>query len=142
MDYSDDLLRSIFKETKIIACVGMSPKERRASHSVSKYLISQGYRVIPINPVHAGEEILGELVYARLSDIPSDICIDMIDIFRRSEQVLPVVEEALEVLPNLRTVWMQLEITNAEATAMAAARGISVIQNRCPAIDLPRLLAS
>lgn len=141
MVYSDDLLHTIFDETKVIACVGMSPKARRASHSVSKYLISKGYRVIPVNPVHAGEEILGELVYASLSDIPSDLSVDMIDIFRRSEQVLPVVEEALEVLPNLRTVWMQLDITSAEATTLAEARGVTVIQNRCPAIDLPRLLA-
>lgn len=139
MTYSDGTLRSIFNETKIIACVGMSPKERRASHSVSKYLMQKGYRVIPVNPVHAGEIILNEHVYGSLSDIPANISVDMIDIFRRSEQVLPVVEEALDALPDLRVVWMQLEIRNAQATALAEARGITVIQNRCPAIEYPRL---
>lgn len=139
MTYSDDLLRSIFNETKVIACVGMSPKERRASFRVSKYLMDKGYRVIPVNPVHAGETILGELVYASLSDIPSDISVDMIDIFRRSEHVLPVVEEALQALPNLRVVWMQLEIVSAQATALAEARAITVIQDRCPKIEYPRL---
>lgn len=139
MHYPDDLLRTIFSETKTIACVGMSPKEHRASHGVSKFLTKRGYRVIPVNPDHVGKVILGEHVYASLSEIPAEISIDMIDIFRRSENVLPVVEEALEVLPDLKVIWMQLAIEHAQATEVAEARGITVIQNRCPAIEYPRL---
>jgi predicted CoA-binding protein len=133
----DQKLTKIFETTKVVACVGMSPNPARPSNYVSRYLQEQGYRVIPVNPGHAGQVILGEVVQANLSDIEGPV--DMIDIFRRSEHVLPVVQEALAAWPDLKTVWMQLGVESPQAAALAEARGITVIQNRCPKIDHPRL---
>ncbi|MEH7828453.1 CoA-binding protein [Gemmobacter denitrificans] len=134
---TDDDLRRILGETRVIALVGWSPKADRPSHRVAAFLKSQGYRVIPVNPGQAGQQALGETVRASLSEI--DEAVDMVDIFRRSEEVPAVVEEALAALPGLKTVWMQLGIEHAGAAAMAEARGIQVVQNRCPAIEIPRL---
>lgn len=134
---TDDDLRRILGETRVIALVGWSPKADRPSHRVAAFLKAQGYRVIPVNPGQAGQQALGETVRASLSEI--DEAVDMVDIFRRSEEVPAVVEEALAALPGLKTVWMQLGIEHADAAAMAEARGIQVVQNRCPAIEIPRL---
>lgn len=135
----DQTLREIFTNTKVIACVGMSKKPERASYYVSEFLKNKGYRVIPVNPAYGGLVLLDEPVRTSLTAIEADIQVDMIDIFRRSQDVLPVVEEALARFPNLKVIWMQLGIENAEAAALAEARGVTVIQNRCPKIDYPRL---
>ena len=139
MEKTDADLRSILTGTKVIACVGVSPNPIRPSHYVARYLGLKGYRVIPVNPGHAGKTLLGETVCASLSDIPKDARVDMVDIFRRSEAVPPIVDEAIEVFPELRTIWMQIGVQHAEAAARAGARGIDVIQNRCPKIEYQRL---
>lgn len=137
MEHSDDLLRDILRGTSSIAVVGLSPKPERPSHGVARFLIARGYRVLPVNPGHAGVEILGQPVHARLSDIA--VPVDMVDIFRRSEAVPEVVDAALAALPGLRVIWMQLGVAHPEAAARAEARGITVIQNRCPKIEYGRL---
>jgi uncharacterized protein len=135
---SDAEIRRILTETRTIALVGWSPKADRPSHGVARYLKARGYRVIPVNPGQAGQESgLGEPVRGALSDIVEPV--DMVDIFRRSEEVLPVVEEALRALPGLKVIWMQLGVANEEAAALARARGVQVVMNRCPAIEIPRL---
>lgn len=140
MSATDILIQKILTETKIIACVGMSIKPTRPSFYVSKYLNEQGYHVIPVNPVYQGEVLLDEAVRESITAIEPDIHVDMIDIFRRREDVLPVVEEALARFPNLRSIWMQLGISNSEAADVARARGVDVIQNRCPKIEYSRLM--
>lgn len=134
---SDATIRDILHDTKVIALVGWSPKPDRPSHGVANFLASRGYTVIPVNPGQAGVKALGTTVRASLSEITEQV--DMVDIFRRSEEVLPVVEEALRVLPGLKTIWMQLGVENAAAAALAVGRGLHVVQNRCPAIEIPRL---
>ncbi|MCX7643722.1 MAG: CoA-binding protein [Rhodobacteraceae bacterium] len=137
--YSDDHLRRILTRTKVIAIVGVSSNPVRPSYYVARYLGLKGFRVIPVNPGLAGQELLGEQVHASLAEIPPEVPVDMVDIFRRPEAVPAIVAEALAHLPALRTVWMQLGVENAEAAAMAEARGIDVIQNRCPKIEYQRL---
>jgi predicted CoA-binding protein len=137
MPHTDDDLRAILTRSRVIALVGWSPKPDRPSHRVAAFLAQRGYRVIPVNPGQAGMLALGETVRASLSDIAESV--DMVDIFRRSEEVGPVVDEALERFPELRTVWMQLGVFNPEAAARARARGVDVVENRCPAIEIPRL---
>ena len=136
---TDAELREILSTTRVIACVGVSPNPVRPSHYVARYLTLKGYRVIPVNPGHAGETLFGETVAGRLSDIPPEAKVDFLDIFRRSEHVLPVVEEALAALPDLRTVWMQIGVENAAAAALAQSRGLRVVQDRCPKIEYQRL---
>ena len=137
MQPDDTAIADILRTTRTIALVGWSPNPARASHGVARFLAARGYRVIPVNPGHAGKVVLGETVRASLAEISDPV--DMVDIFRRSEAVLPVVQEALAVLPGLKTVWMQLGVENADAAALAEARGLQVVQNRCPAIEIPRL---
>jgi predicted CoA-binding protein len=137
MTPTDALIADILRSTRVIALVGWSPNPERPSHRVGTFLHARGYRVIPVNPGQAGQQALGETVRADLAGITEPV--DMIDIFRRSSEVLPVVEEALARLPGLRTVWMQLGVENAEAAALAEGRGVQVVQNRCPAIEIPRL---
>jgi len=139
MTYSDAQLRTILTTTKTIACVGVSMNPVRPSYYVARYLSLKGFRVIPVNPGHAGKPLFGEVVMASMSDIPKDIQVDMVDIFRRSEHVPPVVEEALDAFADLRTVWMQIGVENAQAAEMAEERGVTVIQNRCPKIEYQRL---
>jgi predicted CoA-binding protein len=138
MKQPDDIaIADILRTSRTIALVGWSPNPARASHGVARFLAARGYRVIPVNPGHAGQVVLGETVRASLAEISDPV--DMVDIFRRSEAVLPVVQEALAALPGLKTVWMQLGVENADAAALAEARGLQVVQNRCPAIEIPRL---
>ena len=139
MTPSDDDLRAIFARTRVIACIGVSMNPVRPSFYVARYLGLKGFRVLPVNPVAAGERLSGETVAESLTALPDRDSVDMIDIFRRSEFVPPIVDEALAVLPNLKTVWMQIGVQNAEAAAKAEARGITVIQNRCPKIEYQRL---
>ena len=137
--YTDADLRRVLRTTKVIACVGMSPNQLRPSNFVGRYLKQKGFRVIAINPGHAGKELFGEPVYARLSEIPDSIPVDMVDIFRKSIDVPPIVEEALEHLPALRTIWMQIGVENAEARARAEAAGKFVIEDLCPKMEHQRL---
>ena len=135
--YSDAFLKSILARTRVIAVVGVSPNPVRPSNYVARYLGLRGYRVIPVNPGHAGVPLYGETIRGSLSEI--DAPVDMVDIFRRSEAVPPIVKEALERFDGLRTVWMQIGVEHATAAAMAEARGVDVIQNRCPKIEYQRL---
>ena len=133
----DERIAGILTEVRVIALVGWSPKPDRPSHGVARFLAQRGYRVIPVNPGQAGHIALGEEVKASLSDIVGHV--DMIDIFRRSEEVGPVVDEALERFPELKCIWMQLGVDDPDAAARARARGVEVVVNRCPAIEIPRL---
>lgn len=136
---SDDLLRQILTRTKTIACIGVSTNPIRPSHYVARYLSLRGYRVIPVNPAYAGQELLGETVRGDLSELV-DEKIDMIDIFRRSEAVPPIVDQSLDLfLPNLQTIWMQIGVRHPEAAARAESAGVTVIENRCPKIEYQRL---
>ena len=137
MTYSDDFLRNILQRTKTVAIVGVSAKEIRPSFYVARYLKLKGFRVIPVNPGLAGKMLLGEEVYPDLKSIPFDV--DMVDIFRRSDAVPDIVQEALARWSDLQTIWMQIGVEHAEATAVAEARGIDVVQNRCPKIEYQRL---
>lgn len=137
MQNSDDELRRVLTDTKVIALVGWSPNPDRPSHYVAAFLAARGYRVIPINPAQAGKVANGEVVRTSLSDITEPV--DMVDIFRRSEDVGPVVEEALRAQSGLKTIWMQLGVEDAVAAAKARTVGVQVVMNRCPAIEIPRL---
>jgi predicted CoA-binding protein len=137
MHYSDDLLKDVLKRTKVIAVVGVSTNPVRPSYYVARYLSLRGYRVIGVNPGAAGQMLFGQKIVAGLADI--DAPVDMVDIFRRSDAVPAIVDEALEVFPDLGTIWMQIGVEHAEAAAKAEARGITVIQNRCPKIEYQRL---
>jgi predicted CoA-binding protein len=136
-DYPDTYIRGILNTVKTIAMVGISPKDNRPSYFAFKYLQERGYRMIPVNPGQAGKEILGQKVYAKLADIPDPI--DMVDIFRASQFVLPVVEEALALKVPPSVIWMQLGIRNDAAAALAEAAGAKVVMNRCPKIEYGRL---
>ena len=135
--YSDADLKAVLTRTRIIAVVGVSTNPVRPSNYVARYLGLKGFRVVPVNPASAGADIWGATVLGRLSDAPEET--DMVDIFRRSEHVPEIVDEALEVLPKLRTIWMQIGVSHPEAAAKAQARGVTVIQNRCPKIEYQRL---
>jgi predicted CoA-binding protein len=135
--YPDSYIRGILNTVKTIAMVGASEKENRPSYFAFKYLLEHGYHMIPVNPAHAGETMLGQKIYTRLSDIPEPIC--MVDIFRASQYALPIVQEALSLKPRPQVIWMQLGIRNDEAAALAEANGMKVVMNRCPKIEYGRL---
>jgi len=135
--YTDSYIRGILKTVKTIAMVGISPKENRPSYFAFKYLLERGYRMIPVNPGQAGKAILGQKVYSRLSEISEPV--DMIDIFRNSADVPPIVEEALTLRPKPRVIWMQLTVRNDEAAKRAEDAGLKVVMNRCPKIEYGRL---
>jgi predicted CoA-binding protein len=135
--YPDPYIRGILNTVKSIAMVGFSPKENRPSYFAFKYLLERGYRMIPVNPGQAGKEVLGQRIYARLSDIPEPM--GMIDIFRGSQHALAIVEEALGLKSRPQVIWMQLGVRNDEAAAKAEAAGMKVVMNRCPKIEYGRL---
>ncbi|SDE15505.1 hypothetical protein SAMN04488105_101231 [Salipiger thiooxidans] len=137
MRYSDAFLKEILRRTRVIAVVGVSLNPVRPSYYVARYLSQRGFRVIGVNPGHAGAQLFGETVRSSIAELPPEV--DMLDLFRRSEAVGPLVDEALEHLPGLRTVWMQIGVENAEAAARAESRGIDVVMNRCPKIEYQRL---
>ncbi len=136
-EYSDAHLKSVLLRTKVVAMVGVSPNPVRPSNYVGRYLSLKGFQVVPVNPSAAGKQVYGEVVLGALQDAPE--ATDMVDIFRRAEHVPQIVEEALAHLPNLKTIWMQIGIEHTEAAEMAEARGVTVIQNRCPKIEYQRL---
>jgi uncharacterized protein len=135
--YNDAYIRGILNTVKTIAMVGISPRDNRPSYFAFKYLLERGYRMIPVNPAQAGQSILGQKVYAKLSEIPEPV--DMIDIFRTSDQVLPIVQEALSLKPRPQVIWMQLTIRNDGAARLAEEAGLKVVMNRCPKIEYGRL---
>ncbi|MDU8911310.1 CoA-binding protein [Aestuariicoccus sp. MJ-SS9] len=137
MTYSDAYLKKILTRTRKIAMVGVSMNPVRPSFFVGRYLSLKGFEVVPVNPGHAGKRLFGAEVRADLASCPDDI--DMVDIFRRSEAVPTIVDEALERFKGLKTIWMQIGVEHAEAAAKAEAAGMDVIQNRCPKIEYQRL---
>ena len=135
ISYSDARLRRILSSVRTIAMVGASSNWNRPSYFVMKYLQNKGYRVIPVNPGTAGQEQLGEKIYASLRDIPD--VIDMVDVFRTSDAVGPIVDDAIAI--GAKIVWMQLGVRNDAAAAVAEAAGLEVVMNRCPKIEFGRL---
>lgn len=136
--YEDSYLADILRSVKTIALVGASPNAARPSFGVMRFLLSRGYRVIPVNPGQAGKEILGQRVFGRLADIPEPV--DMIDVFRAPEYLSAVVDEAAAMQPRPRVVWGQLGVRDDAAAEKAEAAGMKMVMDRCPAIEYPRLL--
>ncbi len=137
LSYNDQHLRGVLRGVKTIAMVGASPDWNRPSYFAMKYLQGKGYRVIPINPKAAGQEILGEQAYANLSDVPEPV--DMVDIFRKSDAAPGIVDDALAMEPRPGVIWMQLGVRNDAAAEKAEAHGLTVVMNRCPKIEYARL---
>jgi uncharacterized protein len=135
--YDDPYIRGILNTVKTIAMVGVSANVSRPSYFAFKYLLERGYHMIPINPGLAGQELLGQKVYAKLTEVPEPV--DMVDIFRASQYALPIVEDVLKMQPRPRVVWMQLGIRNDEAAKLAEDNGLKVVMNRCPKIEYGRL---
>jgi predicted CoA-binding protein len=137
--YDDAYIRGILNTVKTIAMVGVSANTSRPSYFAFKYLLERGYRMVPVNPGLAGKELLGQMAYARLSDIPEPV--DMVDIFRAAEHALAIVKDALAMQPRPGVVWMQLGIRNDAAAALAEENGLKAVMNRCPKIEYGRLSA-
>ena len=133
---TNDALRALLREARTVAVVGLSPKPERPSHGVARYLQRAGYRIVPVNPGH--DEILGERSYRTLADAARDHAIDIVDVFRRSEHAGAVVDEAIAIRPKL--VWLQLGVVDEAARARAEGAGISIVMDRCLAIDHRQLL--
>jgi predicted CoA-binding protein len=127
-------IRQILKEAKSIAVVGASPKPWRESGRIAQFLMEKGYTVFPVNPNY--DEVLGRECFPNLASIAQRV--DIVDIFRRSEEVPPIVEEAIRI--GARTVWMQLGVINHESAARAEEGGLDVIMDRCTAIEYRRLI--
>jgi predicted CoA-binding protein len=129
----DETIRAVLATPRTVAVVGCSPNPERDSHRIAKLLQARGHRVIPVNPGH--REIVGETCYASVRDIPEPV--EMVDIFRRSEHVAPIVDEAIEA--GAKIVWMQLGVIDERAAAKAQGAGLTVVMDRCPAIEYRRL---
>lgn len=132
---NDDEIRGLLRAAKTIALVGASNRPDRDSHEVMKFLQTRGYRVIPINPTIADEIVLGEKVLGGLGEVTERV--DMVDVFRRSDAVEPIVEDAIAI--GAKAVWMQLGVINESAAAKARAAGLKVVMNRCPKLEIQRL---
>ena len=137
LTYTDKYLRVILGRTKVVALVGVSANPVRASYFVARYLGLRGYTVVPVNPAYAGQTLFGQTVRASLDDISEPI--QMVDIFRRPEAVPAIVETAILRFASLQTIWMQVGVTHPKMAAVATARGLDVVQNRCPKIEHQRL---
>lgn len=135
--YDNSYIADILSSVKTVAIVGASANDVRPSFFVAKYLIDKGYKVFPINPGHAGKDILGQMTYPHLADVPQPI--DMVDVFRASAAVPGIVEEVLALDPLPKVIWMQLTVRHDQAAAKAEAAGIKVVMDRCPKIEYARL---
>lgn len=135
--YPDAYISGILHSVKTIAMIGASPKDVRPSFIAMKYLLAKGYSVTPINPGHAGREILGQTVYGNLCDVPHHL--DMIDVFRGSNALPGIVQEILSLRDRPCVLWAQLTVRNDEAARKAEAAGMKVVMNRCPKIEYGRL---
>ena len=133
--YTDAHLKGVLESVRSIAMVGASPHWNRPSYFVMKYLQAKGFRMRPVNPVAAGQTILGETCFAELADLPEPV--DMVDVFRNSEAAGPLADEAVEI--GAKVVWMQLTVRNDAAADRAEAAGLTVVMNRCPKIEYARL---
>lgn len=131
---TEQQIKTILQQVKHIALVGASDKPHRASYGVMAYLLEQGYQVTPVSPKLAGQDLLGQKVYATLAEIPHPI--DMVDVFRNSEAAYGVAEEAIAV--NAKVLWLQLGVINEQAEKLAKEAGLQVVMDRCPKIDIPR----
>lgn len=132
---NDQTIRDVLTQTKRIALVGASDRTERASYGVMKYLLDQGYDVVPVSPKLAGQQLLGQTVYGTLTEIPGKI--DMVDVFRNSEAAWGVAQEAIAI--GAKTLWLQLGVINEQAAVLARDAGLTVIMDRCPKIEIPRL---
>jgi predicted CoA-binding protein len=135
--YPDSYIRGILSTVKTIAMVGVSATTSRPSYFAFKYLLERGYRMIPVNPGLAGQELLGCKIYARLADVPEPV--DMVDVFRASRFAPAIVNEAVALKPRPRVIWMQLGVRDDDAAVMAEEAGLQVVMNRCPKIEYGRL---
>ena len=135
--YSDDHIREILNTVKTIAMVGASPQNVRPSYFVFKYLAERGYDMIPVNPGQVGKSLLGKPFVASLREVDGPT--DMVDIFRSTENIMPVLDEILALPTPPKVMWLQLGVRHDEAAAKAEAAGITVIMNRCPKIEYGRL---
>ena len=135
--YDDAYTRSILSGVKSVAVVGASTNPARASNIVVKYLLGKKYRTYPVNPMYAGQKILGQTCYASLADLPEPV--DLVDIFRRPDAVPALVEEALRQVPKPKVIWMQLAVRDDASAARAEAEGVKVVMNRCMKIEYGRL---
>ncbi len=140
MTYSDTFIHDILKRTQTVAVVGLSANPARPSYGVAQFLKDKGYRVIGVNPGLAGQVMFDEPVYADLQSVPDTV--DMVDIFRRSEEVPAIVDSALARWPELATIWMQIGVMHEGAAEVAAARGVDVVQNLCPKIEYARIIGA
>lgn len=132
---SESEIRMIFQQARTIAVVGLSDSSHRDSHSVARFMQRQGYRIIPVNPLLRGE-VLGETSYAGLRDIP--VPVDIVQVFRRSEYLPAIVEDAIAIAAPV--LWTQLGVVHEEAAQRAQAAGLTVVMNRCMAVDYRRLM--
>lgn len=136
--YDSKLIRDILKDIRRIAMVGASPNPARPSNGVLRFLLSKGYDVVPVNPGHAGSTIHGQTVVRSLADIEGSV--DMVDVFRAADQLQAVVDEVLAMPRRPKVIWAQLGVRDDEAARVAEEAGITVIMDRCPAIEYPRLI--
>lgn len=132
---NDQTIRDVLTRTRRIALVGASDRPDRPSYGVMKYLLDQGYEVIPVSPKLAGKTLLGQQGYATLAEVPGEI--DMVDVFRNSEAAWGVAQEAIAV--GAKTLWLQLGVINEQAAVLAQDAGMTVIMDHCPKIEIPRL---
>ncbi|WP_437609053.1 CoA-binding protein [Erwinia sp. V71] len=132
---NDQTIADVLKTTKTIALVGASDNPARPSYGVMAYLLAQGYQVTPVSPKLAGQQLLGQQVYATLDDIPH--AIDMVDVFRNAEAAWEVAQQAIAI--GAKTLWLQIGVINEQAAVLAGEAGLTVVMDRCPKIEIPRL---
>lgn len=132
---NDQTIRNVLMNTRRIALVGASDKPARPSYGVMRYLLDQGYEVIPVSPKLAGQQLMGQTAYASLAEIPGKV--DMVDVFRNAEAAWEVAQDAIAI--GAKTLWLQLGVINEQAAVLASDAGLTVIMDRCPKIEIPRL---